>query len=47
MSVSACTLQCLYAYSTRTDIRRKYNLEVPKLVTLCPHTQLPVGGTVR
>jgi len=26
MSVSACTLQCLYAYSTRTDIRRKYNL---------------------
>eukprot|EP00210_Caulerpa_lentillifera_P007324 g7000.t1 len=26
MTISACTLQCLYAYSTRTDIRRKYDL---------------------
>eukprot|EP00210_Caulerpa_lentillifera_P006007 g5741.t1 len=26
MTMSACTLQCLYAYTTRTDIRRKYNL---------------------
>ncbi|GMH37515.1 hypothetical protein BSKO_05388 [Bryopsis sp. KO-2023] len=27
MILSGCTLQCLYAYGTRTDIRRKYNLE--------------------
>lgn len=26
MTLSACTLQCLYAYTTRTDIRRKYDL---------------------